>query len=97
LQCCSRSGRVIASATLTLEFKFIHSTGARGKVEDVVVDSKYQGRGLGRVLNEVLVRLAKKAGVYKLSLECKDNLIPFYEKFGYKKDEGNNFLVQRFD
>lgn len=35
--------------------------------------------------------------VYKLSLECKDSLIPFYEQFGFKKDLGNNFLVQRFD
>lgn len=23
--------------------------------------------------------------VYKVSLECKDKLIPFYEQFGYKK------------
>ena len=36
-----------------------------------------------------------QTGVYKLSLECKDTLIPFYELYGYKKDVGNNFLVQR--
>lgn len=38
-----------------------------------------------------------QVGVYKLSLECKDSLIPFYEHYGYEKDVGNNFLVQRFD
>lgn len=38
-----------------------------------------------------------QVGVYKLSLECKDSLIPFYELYGYSKDVGNNFLVQRFD
>uniref|UniRef100_A0A1I7WWD4 DOCKER domain-containing protein n=1 Tax=Heterorhabditis bacteriophora TaxID=37862 RepID=A0A1I7WWD4_HETBA len=39
---------------------------------------------------------SRHIGVYKLSLECKDSLIAFYELFGFKKDEDNNFLVQRF-
>jgi hypothetical protein len=48
-------------------------------------------------MNELLVRLAKHLGVYKLSLECKPTLVPFYMRFGYKVDEGNLFMVQRFD
>lgn len=80
-----------------IELKFIHGAGCRGRIEDVVCDKAKRGLGFAKSLNETLVSLAKKLGVYKLSLECKDDLIPFYEKFGYKKDEGNNFLVQRFD
>ncbi|GMR36450.1 hypothetical protein PMAYCL1PPCAC_06645, partial [Pristionchus mayeri] len=91
------STRVVGAATLVLEWKFIHSAGSRGRVEDVVVDESMRGKKLGVLLNDVLVRLAKKKGVYKVSLECKDKLIPFYEQFGYKKDAGNNFLVLRFD
>ncbi|GMT14433.1 hypothetical protein PFISCL1PPCAC_5730, partial [Pristionchus fissidentatus] len=91
------SNRVVGAATLVLEWKFIHSAGSRGRVEDVVVDESMRGKKLGVLLNDVLVRLAKQMGVYKVSLECKDKLIPFYEQFGYKKDAGNNFLVQRFD
>lgn len=90
-----RTQRVAASITLVLEWKFIHDTGIRGRIEDVVVHSEYRSKGLARHLNEIAIRLAKKKGVYKLSLECKDELVPFYQKFGYSKDQ--NFCVQRFD
>ena len=91
------SQRVVGSATLVIEWKFIHSASCRGRVEDVVIDANMRGKKLGALLNRVLVALAKNIGVYKLSLECKDSLIPFYELYGFKKDVGNNFLVQRFD
>ncbi|CAG9531806.1 unnamed protein product [Cercopithifilaria johnstoni] len=88
--------RVVASATLVLEWKFIHDAGCRGRIEDVVVDKSFRGQNFGILLNQHLVALARHIGVYKLSLECKDGLISFYEQLGFKKDEGNNFLVQRF-
>ncbi|CAJ0607790.1 unnamed protein product [Cylicocyclus nassatus] len=91
------SGKVVAAATLVIEWKFIHEAGCRGRVEDVVVDKEMRGKKMGALLNRILVALAKQIGVYKLSLECKDSLIPFYELYGYQKDVGNNFLVQRFD
>ncbi|KAL6734101.1 hypothetical protein Aduo_004677 [Ancylostoma duodenale] len=91
------SGRVVGAATLVIEWKFIHQAGCRGRVEDVVVDKEMRGRKMGALLNRILVAQAKQIGVYKLSLECKDSLIPFYELYGYEKDIGNNFLVQRFD
>ncbi|KHN87292.1 Glucosamine 6-phosphate N-acetyltransferase [Toxocara canis] len=90
------SGMIVGSATLVIEWKFIHEAGCRGRTEDVVVDKRMRGRQLGKILNFYLVQLARRIGVYKLSLECKDALIPFYEQFGFKLDQGNNFLVQRF-
>ncbi|KAK6060207.1 acetyltransferase, GNAT family [Cooperia oncophora] len=91
------TGRVVGAATLMVEWKFIHNAGCRGRVEDVVVDKDMRGKKMGALLNRVLVGLGRKVGVYKMSLECKDSLIPFYELYGYNKDVGNNFLVQRFD
>lgn len=44
----------------------------------------------------MLTLLAQELGCYKISLECKDKLIKYYETFGYHLDEGNNFMVQRF-
>lgn len=89
--------KVVASATLLLEWKFIYQCGLRGRIEDVVVDKEYRKRSFGKILNNILVKLAcDHFEVYKLSLECKDSLISYYEKFGYKVDAGNNFLVQRF-
>ncbi|KAI6183995.1 Glucosamine 6-phosphate N-acetyltransferase [Aphelenchoides bicaudatus] len=87
--------KIAASITLVLEWKFAHNASARGRIEDVVVHHDYRSKGLARHLNEIVIQLAKKKGVYKISLECKDEYVGFYEKFGYKKDQ--NFLVQRFD
>lgn len=42
--------------------------------------------------------LAKELGCYKMSLECKDRLIPFYKSLGYKVEIGNsNSMVLRFN
>uniref|UniRef100_A0A7E4VVG7 Glucosamine 6-phosphate N-acetyltransferase n=1 Tax=Panagrellus redivivus TaxID=6233 RepID=A0A7E4VVG7_PANRE len=89
------ANKIVGSATLVLEWKFIHEAGSRGRVEDVVVDKDHRQHGFGGLLIKTLVSLARSLGVYKLSLECKDELIPFYGKFGFVKDV--NFLVQRFD
>lgn len=91
------SGAIVGSATLVVEYKFIHSAGCRGRTEDVVVSREMRGRQLGKLLNYYLVEMARELGVYKMSLECKDKLITFYEQFGFVKDAGNNFMVQRFE
>jgi len=89
--------RIIGAATLVVEYKLIHSTGTRGRIEDVVVSDQYRGRHLGKLLLETLTVLGREVvGCYKMSLECKDSLIDFYGQFGYKKDVGNNYLQQRF-
>jgi len=69
----------------------------RGRVEDVVVNDEYRGKQLGKLLLAGMVLLAKQLGCYKLSLDCKDNMIPFYETFGFTKEEGNgNFMTIRY-
>lgn len=89
------TGRVVASATLLIEFKFIRACALRGRIEDVVVDSDYRGAQLGKLLVCALKLLAKKLGCYKLSLDCKDPMKPFYERFGFHDKEAN-YMVIRF-
>ncbi|VDN06928.1 unnamed protein product [Thelazia callipaeda] len=86
---------VVATATLVLEWKFIHEAGCRGRIEDVVVDVNARRQSLATLLILHLVTLARHLGVYKLSLECKKELISFYERFGFQRDD-NNFLVINF-
>lgn len=92
-----RKNKIIGSATLVVERKFIHSCGSRAKLEDVVVDDTYRGKQLGKLIVVTVTLLAEHIGCYKMSLECKDKLIPFYRSIGYVDEPGNsNSMVLRY-
>ena len=86
-------GKVVGSATLLLESKFIHNGGIVGHVEDVVVDKNYQGQKIGEKIIKYLLEFAKTKGCYKTILDCVDDVKPFYEKLGFK----HNANALRFD
>lgn len=93
----TRAGRekVVATASLVVERKFIHGAASRGRIEDVVVDGEYRGLYLGSVLVELLTALSKQLGCYKTTLDCKPDKIQFYEKYGFTR-ESQVLMVQRF-
>lgn len=39
---------------------------------------------------ETLTYLGRGLGAYKMTLDCKDKMIPFYESLGYVKEAGNS-------
>lgn len=86
----TRSDKIIGSATLVLEHKFIHGCSVRGRLEDVVVDGTYRGKQLGKLIVVTVSLLAQRLGCYKMSLDCKDKLIPFYKSIGYVLEPGNS-------
>ncbi|KAL5008297.1 hypothetical protein ScPMuIL_013878 [Solemya velum] len=90
------SGQVIGAGSLVVEQKFIHHCSARGRVEDIVVNNQYRGKQLGKLLVDVLTLLSKKVGCYKTSLECNDSMVQFYSQLGFVKEEGQNYMCQRF-
>ena len=88
-------GRVVASASLVVERKFIHHAALRGRIEDVVVDKAYRGMHLASLLLEMLKVLSHVLGCYKLTLDCKEHMLSYYTKLGYV-NEGQYFLSHRF-
>lgn len=86
-------GKVVGSTTMIVEPKFIHDGGYVGHIEDVVVAKEYQGKGIGEKLVGALLDYAKKNNCYKTILDCKDDVKPFYEKIGFKKEAN----CMRFD
>ncbi|XP_014213326.1 probable glucosamine 6-phosphate N-acetyltransferase [Copidosoma floridanum] len=89
--------KVIGSATLVIEQKFIHNCGLRGHLEDVVVNKEYRGKQLGKLVVMAVKHLARSLQCYKLTLECRDRLIPFYESLGFNREPGNaNSMNVRF-
>lgn len=88
---------VVGSATLIIEKKFIRQLAVRGRVEDVVVDSRCRGQQLGKILIEILTAFGRDyCQCYKISLECRDPLVAFYQQFGYKHEDKQNYLCQRY-
>ena len=62
----ARSDRVIVGS-LTLVLVRI-PTGLRAIIEDVVVDERVRGQGVGRALNEAALELARDAGAVTVDL-----------------------------
>ena len=79
-------GKVVGSTTLLIEQKFIHKGGKVGHIKDVVVSKEFEGRGIGIKLVTSLLEVAKTENCYKTILDCKDELIPFYERIGFKQE-----------
>ena len=79
------NGKIVGSTTLLIEQKFIHEGGFGGHIEDVVVNKKFEGQGIGMKLVLSLLDVAKEKKCYKTILNCEDKLIPFYEKIGFKQ------------
>ncbi len=86
-------GQIVGSITLLIEPKFIHQGGLVGHIEDVVVRSELQSKGIGEQLVNAALGYAKNHGCYKTILDCDDNVKPFYEKIGFKR----NSNAMRFD
>ena len=80
------NGKIIGSTTLFIEQKFIHNGGKVGHIEDVVVSKEYEGRGIGIKLVNSLLEKARVMNCYKTILDCQDELIPFYERIGFKQE-----------
>ena len=90
------TGQVVGAATLVVEDKFIHGCGRVGRVEDVVVSKDVRGRQLGKLLLATLTLLARAQGCYKVTLNCADPMVKFYNGFGFRCEDGDaNFMALR--
>ena len=85
--------KVVGTTTLYIEQKFIHDGGKVGHIEDVAIRKEYQDKGIGQKVVKALLEYAKKDGCYKTILDCTDDLMPFYEKIGFKRHSNS----MRFD
>jgi glucosamine-phosphate N-acetyltransferase len=80
-------GRIVGTASLLLEQKFIHKGGRVAHIEDVAVHREHQKQGIGTALVKHITEEARKLGCYKVILNCFEHLVPFYSRIGYRKQE----------
>lgn len=84
--------KLVGTATLLLEDKFIHNCGKVGHIEDVVIDEQYRGKGLAKKLINHLTEYARIERCYKVILDCSDENVVVYEKCGYIR-KGNQMAI----
>ncbi len=77
------NNRIIGTASIFIEPKFIHDGRPAGHIEDVAVHKKHQGKGIGRLLIDKILRFCNKKNCYKVILDCDGEVIEFYKKFGF--------------
>ncbi|RLU20872.1 hypothetical protein DMN91_007486 [Ooceraea biroi] len=66
-------------------------------IEDPNAGKVIGGKSLGKLVVTIIVQLARHFHCYKLSLDCIDRLVPFYENIGFKREPNNaNYLNMRF-
>lgn len=85
--------QIIGMATLILT---ITPNGKRAKVEDVVVDEKYRGKGIGEKLSKKLIAIAKSKRVRRIELTTGQRRIAahkLYEKIGFKKVDSDVYRI----
>ena len=81
-------GVVVGTCSLYVLPTLAHGVRNLSFVEYVMVDEKYQRRGVGRRLMEECVRIARKAGSYKLFVPSsfqRERAHAFYEKVGFTR------------
>ncbi len=88
--------KIVATARLLIEYKFNNNLSKMGHIEDVIVDEKYRGNGIGGSLIKILLEEVKKNNCYKVSLCSSEKNKEFYIKCGFKvKDlEMTKYLIK---
>jgi glucosamine-phosphate N-acetyltransferase len=79
--------RIIGTISVLMEPKFSGGGRICCHIEDVAVHPEHQDGGVGTVLVERAIELAKSAGCYKVILACKPYLEQFYSKFGFTSSD----------
>lgn len=82
-----RDGHIVGSLTVAM---FPIPTGLRAWIEDVVVDEDARGQGVGALLTEEAIRLARDAGARSLDLTTRPSREAagrLYDRAGFKQRE----------
>lgn len=85
--------QIVATVKLLVEPKFFHGGQAAGHIEDVVTRQGFEGQGLAKALLLEALKKAEALNCYKVILDCKQELEPFYNKVGFE----NHDICMRID
>ena len=82
-------GRIVGTASMFRDQKFIHDGGRVAHLEDTAVLEKYQKLGIGDMLMDALLKISIEKKCYKTVLNCPDHIVPFHLRRGFRIDMNN--------
>ena len=85
------NNKIVAYGSVVVENKIRGEVA--GHIEDIVVDTKVRGKMIGVLLIKELVEVARKKGCYRITLFCKEELVNFYSRNGFKV---NNVVMKKY-
>jgi glucosamine-phosphate N-acetyltransferase len=74
---------LVGTGTILFESKIIHGCKRAGHIEDIVVLPSHRSQGIAKHLLQRLVEMGRQKNCYKVILDCKPELVGFYEKNGF--------------
>uniref|UniRef100_A0A6C0E246 N-acetyltransferase domain-containing protein n=1 Tax=viral metagenome TaxID=1070528 RepID=A0A6C0E246_9ZZZZ len=83
---------IVGSGTIVYEPKIIRGCKYVGHIEDIVVHSDYRSHGIAKNILHLLVEKAKQNNCYKTILDCKPELVAFYQRNGFLEN-GNQMTM----
>jgi GNAT superfamily N-acetyltransferase len=87
IRCLVRpGGGVIGTVTWIIDH---HVYGSVFRIEDLAVEVAYAGQGLGTWLLEQSIEAARRAHAYKVVLQAREDVAPFYTQQGFRTDQLN--------
>ena len=84
---------IIGTITVLIEQKIIHNMGLVCHIEDIVVNDKFRGFGIGKILLETALDYAISEKCYKTILDCAEENVGFYAKNGLFTVKGKQMAV----
>jgi len=87
------TAEIVGIATLLHNEKFVAKFGT---IEDVVVDEKYRGQGIGKRLTEILIENGKLIGLKHIDLTSRPHRTAanaLYKKLGFEPKDTNVYRM----